>query len=526
MNVYHSRFFETSPLPTAPLKKQTPPTDQAPPTLDELLDEATWIAFRDTALTPLFMSELVTSEQSRREFVRGCELLGVTAPKAHQLLINDALNAGAETNAVLLPRQSGKTKTLTIIALGRCAERERYNCAMTITTMATKTFEKFEMDIIDELDLIWPDEDTRPYKAYRGKGSQHIRFANGSRLSAKSPKGPSFRASSYDLVWVDEAGEASPEQGIELKAAIYSTFDTTDGQLVVTGTAGVFRREQLLYEALEAPGNGVVRYAFPDDLTADELASWEPTEATPFGRVRELTEAMHPGLHSGLTRIEKVEKRFIDLKSERFAREYGGIFGNAGENLTAIDAQMWEASAESGTPAIPDRLSIAAMPSFTGKTAALVAAWRDENGTACVYVLDHRAGTTWLAERGASLGRLHSVPIVYDKKSSDMRVEIEAMERIVPRPKLAPQGYEDVTSAAGLLVKDANLGNIRHWNQGVLNDAVRDAVRRTTGPNAWALGRPPKKPDADICALEAAALALRYFDDNPARVVLAPIMAA
>lgn len=498
-----------------------------PPTLSELEIEATWLAWRERALPPLVQSDLVTSEQGRREFLRGCELLGVTNPKSHQLLINDMLNAGLETNGILLPRQSGKTKTLMIIALGRCAERPRYNAAMTISTMATKTFEVFEVSVLDELDLVWTDEESRPYKTYRGKGSQHIRFPNGSRFSAKSPKGASFRASSYDLVWVDEGGEATPEQGEDLKAAIYSTFDTReDAQLVVTGTAGRFRANQLLYEALEGSGNGVTRYAFPEHLTPDELASWEPTEEHPYGRVRELTLAMHPGIASGLTKIEKVEKRFHDLKSERYALEYGGLFGNAGEGESAVDPKAWDGARESGTPDIPENFALGVMPAFSGSTAAIVAAWRDEDGKACGFLLDHRQGTTWLADVCANLSRKHDAAIVYDRKSSDMRVEVESMQRMNPSPWMAPQGYEDVTAAAALLVKEINSGNARHFDQPDLNDAARDAVRRTTGPNAWALGRPPKKPSADICALEAFALALRYYDENPAFEMVGPVMAA
>lgn len=497
-----------------------------PPTLDQLQRQSTWMAWRRRALAPLNVSDLVTSAQSRREFIEGCRLLGVSSPKPHQLLINDMLAAGLETNGVLIPRQAGKTKTLTIIALGRCATRERYNVGMTITTQATKTFEIFETTVIDELELIWPDEDTRPFKSYRGKGSQHVRFPNGSRFSAKSPKGASFRASSYDLVWIDEGGEASPEQAVDLRAAIYSTFDTREGaQLVVTGTAGTFRKGQLLYEALEDDGNGVVRYAFPEDVTADELAAWEPTEEFPYGRVKDLTLAMHPGIASGLTTIDKVAKRFIALK-ERFSVEYGGIFGNAGEGQGAIDAQAWEAIRLDVVPEVPAHFALGVMPSFTGKTAAVVAAWRDADGKAHGYVLDHRTGTTWLAEYVASTARRHEVPVVYDIKSSDMRVEIETMQRMNPSPRLAPQRYEDVTAAAALLVKDVNRGHAVQYDQPMMNDAAADAVRRTTGPNAWALGRPPKKDQADISPLEAWALALRYYDENPAVAFIAPIMAA
>lgn len=524
--VNNNSFFPES---LSPAKgNQRKPSLEDPPTLDGLLNEEIWLAWRATALAPQIVSDLVTSERARAEFVEGCRLLGLSMAFPHQLVAVDMLEAGYETNAILFPRQSAKTETMNAISLGRCSLRPRYNAAMTLATLASKTSEVFDQRIMSVLEFTYPDEDSRPFRIYRGKGSEHVRFPNGSRFSAKTAKGASFRASSYDLVWIDESGEASPEQGTDLKGAIYPTFDTRDGgQLVMTGTAGVYRKGLLLWDGLQNPENGRLGYAMPDSTTEDELAAWEPDEDHPHARVRELIEGMHPGVASGLTTIEKVRKRYVDLANvEQFAREYGGIFGNLGEGRGVFDSQAFGEAGVDGEPVVPERFAIATVAAFNQSAACIVAAWRDEKGRACGYVLNHQKGTTWLAEAAAIKARRHNIPVVYDSASGPMRVEVEAMERMRPKPRLVPQNTGNVTAAAALLVKEVNTGNARHWRQPALVDAARVAVRRSVGPSSWALGRPPKDADADISAVEAWALALRWYDENPQRAAVKPVMAA
>ncbi|WP_141932506.1 hypothetical protein [Microbacterium sp. SLBN-146] len=497
------------------------------PSLDDLQDEAVWLTWRDTAIQPLDATELVTTEQTRAELIAGARLLNVSTLHAHQLLIADALNAGQEVGAVLAPRQIGKTKTLVMLILGRCLLRPKYNAAFSITTLASKSSEVFTQTVMDELETLYPDPETRPVRIYKGKGSEHIKFPNGSRFSQKTAKGASFRASSYSCVWIDESGEATPEQAKDLLDAILSTFDTTDGQLILTGTAGTFRRSQLLYEALGNADNAHVRYAIPEDTTPDELEAWEPSEDAPFARARELTLAMHPGIQSGLTTEEKVRRRFVAQGPERFGREYLGIFGTIGEGLGPINVQSWIDAGNDAVPDRPEHVTLAAATSFPGKHGSIVCVWRDESGRAHIYLIDHRNGTTWLADAAARKSREYGVPVIFDKKSNTMRAEAEVMARMEPTPDLREQGFDDVTSAAALLVKEINQGNVVHYKQSPLDTAAKIAVRRKTGPASWAFGPPPKEYDsADISALEAAALALRYYDENPAVESFGPILAA
>ena len=505
--------------------------ESSAPTLQDLLVEATWLEWREAALTPQIVTDLVSTDQTRAEFVEGARLLRLDAGGKHikpqQLLIADVLNAGYKFNDILVPRRGTKTTSIEAVLVGRCALREDYAVGWTLATTGQKASERFKLDIVTPFDRLYPDAKDAPFKLDRGKGSMSARWpSHGSFFAVHSPVGDSFRSGGYDVVWVDEAGEADPEMGDDLRGAVLPTLDTRPGaQFIRSGTAATYGTGNLLYDGLQSPRGGKLAYQFPKATSDDELAAWEPTEEHPFGRVRELIEISHPGVASGLTTLDDVRDSFENMrKPGQFAREYGGIFGQVGESRGVLNAQSFVDAGQPGAPTPPERFAIAAMPSFTQGFSSIVAAWRDENGKACGYVLDHRKGTTWLADAAATLSRRHNTPIIYDSASGPMRMEVEAMSRMNPRPRLEPQTFNNVTAAAALLVKEVNNGNSVHWRQPALEGAAKIAIRRTAGAGSWAFGRPPRDTDADISALEAWSLALRWYDDNPQNALIAPIV--
>src|SRR5690606_26777572 len=141
------------------------------PAPDELLDEATWIAYRDLALDgtrPLKITDLVTTEATRREFVTGAKLLrlwdrgeraggGGTGPTPIQLLIADVLNAGRVLNGVLEPRRTSKTTAVQIVALGRVAHRPDYRVGWTMATTGAKAGELFRSEVVQHIERVHPD---------------------------------------------------------------------------------------------------------------------------------------------------------------------------------------------------------------------------------------------------------------------------------------------------------------------------------------------------------------------------------
>ncbi|MCR2785431.1 MULTISPECIES: hypothetical protein [unclassified Microbacterium] len=434
------------------------------------------------------------------------------------------LAAGHPRNALLLPRRSSKTTTLNCEALGRAYHREDYRVAILTLTTGKAGRSRFLKDVVPALERIGASfgEDKRlwPFKLVKSAGSERVEFRGSGGMVSWLSSIDDLRGEAFDLVILDEAQAADVEKAQEVIAAALPTMDTRPGaQIVVAGTAGEFRKGNLLWDWLEDGREGkagIVEYGVPDDTAPDLFDSWETVEA--------LILAAHPGI-GNLTTLETIKSNYDALGVEKFAREYLSVFGKIGEGAGVLNQQRWLESAASGTPEIPDHFAIGAACSFTQGFSSLVAAWRDEDGKAHGYVLDHRKGTTWLADAGAKLSITHNLPIVYDSASSPMRVEVEAMQHMQPTPWLAPQNFPNVTTAAALVTKSVNTGNAVHYSQPAMSDAAKIAVRRSAGAS-WALGRPPKDPDADISALEAWALALRFYDENPPHVAIRPIMAA
>lgn len=94
-----------------------------------------------------------------------------------------------------------------------------------------------------------------------------------------------------------------------------------------------------------------------------------------------------------------------------------------------------------------------------------------------------------------------------------------------PAIRLTPQRWGDVSTAASLLTKEIQSENVHHWGEESLSSAVRLATKRGTRESKrWAFGRP--SDEDDITSLEAAAIALRLFDEAPPRAALKPALAS
>lgn len=501
-----------------------------------LLDEANWVELRDSVLTPDEVTELVTTWQTRLEFLLGATMLGLIehfeggrTAKPQQLAVADVLNAGNPLNAILEPRRSTKTSSILAVHLGRCAVRPRRNSAFTLATTGLKAREKFREEIVDPIEARWPDPATRPVKIHKAGGGERIEFPNRSVYAVHPPIGSSFRSSAYDDVLVDEGGEADDAMTEDLLAAIPPTFDTTGGALVVSGTAGKRRGEgNLLHRMLtdKALAAAILLYAAPDTTTDEELASWEPTEENPEGHVRELIEQHHPGAQPGnLTPLEAVHRSYLLMPRDVFVREYLGIFGEDGAAVSLFDPIKWAktgldgALPEPGTPAFPQRFSLAFAAHPDQLCVSIVAAWRDEKGRAVGLLLDDLQGIETAKPALLKLARKYRVPLIYDEANQVNRLIIEKLNQEKSRPRLEPRAFGHAKVAASRLVDEVDRENVVHWrDQLVLTEAIHKTVKRKAGQgNGWLLGRDPKRPDDNITPVEAWALALGHFDTTKPR---------
>lgn len=518
------------------------------PTLADLHDEANWLELRSLAI-PGEHTELVTTDQTRMEFLEGARLLrldkfvragdGGTGPTPIQLVIADVLNAGYFLNGILEPRRTTKTTSIQAVILGRCTLRDDYQVGWTLATTGAKAAERFKKDIVAHVNRVYPNIKTSPFKVNTGKGTEHIEWQNGSFLNVYAPGGDGFRSGGFDFGWVDEGGEAEPDLSEDLTIAVLPTMDTKPGaQFVVSGTAAKFRGGNLLWDTLNDPKAGILRHAVPDTTDPEELESWEPDEDHPRGRVRALVETYHPGV-GWTTPLESIERNFEKFPREKFLAEYCGVFGSEGSNIGLISPPQWERAARPGDAPKPPKVFALAMAIHPdGMWASLGVAWkhRDESedlvsvalaldGQAppvvervAVGLLWHQQGVQGFAAKALQYARKYKVPIIYDQLSQSAGVETEALSRAVPRPTLQPATTTDVRRGATKMLKLLDEEGLIHWRNTQLDNAVAIAVKRPIGTaGGFGFGRPKGEYTADITPIEAVSLAVQFLGDGSAR---------
>ena len=487
---------------------------------------ASWNVRRDAGIKPLHASRKGESEQLRTEFLVGAHALGLVGAgkdlKPQQFLAADIINGGLPYLGVLMPRRSTKTTAAFAIALGRCMRRSDYLVAFTACTTGLKARTRFKMDIVAPLERTFrglPPEDW-PFKIHRSGGSERIEFDNGSVFMVLPPEGDKFRSDAFDLIILDEAGEASPEMSADLLGGALSTFDTRpESQLLVCGTAAKYRDGNLLWDYLVAgrekkDRTGILEFAAPDSTTEEELNDW-PT-------VQKLVAKAHPGIGT-LTTMQTVKERWSKLSRAQFAEEYLSIFGVTGVTTGIFNVDKFAAGALKGQlPKPPARFALVMAVHPDQHTACLMAVWRVRN-KARLLVLEHDVYGEWLPKRAKELSKKYSTPIVHDTTGA-VTVDVETLLHSRPKPRLAPQNFGNVKTAAALLVKEVDAGRVEHYNQDQLVTAITLAKKRAVGPSAWALGR--RMPEDDIICAEAAALGLRYYDETVGRRAIMPSEAA
>jgi phage terminase large subunit-like protein len=459
---------------------------------------------REVGTKPLYVSSYDGSEKFAEEFMVGARLLGFE-PTPQQWKIASALNAWdldrdrplQRTLGVCVPRRAGKTTALLAIALGRCMVRPGYTVLFTAQS-GTKASARF-LEMARNLERKEPDPERRGFRIMRGAGNQNLTFLNGSLFQVLPPKPDAFRGDSGDMILLDEAQEHTADVSAELLGAILPTMDTRPGaQLVVAGTAGE-RRSGIFWDTLqegrkELPRTGIVEFAAPDNTTEEEAS------------VPALWETVHPGIGT-LTDLETIENNFQKLPRPNFLREYLGIWPED-YSQSAIDQEAWGACTTTFSKK-PEQFALAFDVSVDGSVACIAAAWR-EGDQAYVEIVEHKLGTDWLVPRINELARKYRLPIAHDSVGSVL-VEVAALQRLRPRPKLQPLGYRDLAPGCASIMKEINARTLRHFDQPSLNEAVSKVVKRPLGDNGWAWGR--RASGGDITPLAAATFALRAYDN-------------
>ncbi|MDJ0336432.1 hypothetical protein QMG83_14490 [Salinibacterium sp. G-O1] len=448
-------------------------------------------------------------------------------PRPAQLLISDAVNAADRFMGILAPRRSTKTSALFAVAMGRISLREDYSISYTMATTALKARARFKKDIAEPLEFLFPDTSSRPFKLNYGGGSESVRWLEtGSLLQFGAPKGDNYRSDAWDLIIVDEAGEAEPEMTDDLISGALATMDTIpDALFIAAGTAGDIRAGNLLYQTLDDGREGrnrttVIEFAAPPTTTLENVMTsgekdWDKTVP--------LLVAAHPGIDHGTT-LADLRTNFDKMKPQQFLKEYLGIFGQIGSMSFLDQIKFGKGLQASPLPAPPELFTLAFSVHLNSTVASIVAAWRDDDGRACWLVM-YNGPVRGLHREVLRLALKYRANVAYDSGNGATDSEAQKLMKARPRPRMVARKWSDVSTAASLTVKEIESENVVHWGQDALDGAVRLATKRgARDSKRWSFGRPDE--DDDITALEAAAIALHTFDDAPPRAALTPSVAS
>lgn len=526
----------------------------ATPTLADLRSEANWLEWRSRIehLGAIRLDELVTTEQSRGEFITGARLLrlderqragdGGKGPSPMQLMVADLLAAGRFMNAIFEPRRSTKTTGVQAVMLGRCWHREDYQVGWTMFTTGAKAGERFRKDIVSHLDRLYPSRRESPVQINVGKGTEHLHFtATGSYLNVYTPNGEGFRSGGFDMAFGDEAAEADIEQGEDVTRAVIPTMDTKLGaQFVLAGTGQKWRTGNLLWEALHDEDAAVAWHGIPETVDRLQLGSWEPDQPHPKtgatgGRMREFIELHHPGV-GFTTPVEAVRRSFDRWPLDDFLIEYGGQFGTEGAADVALaPALIDRALRKLAFPDVaPARFAAALKVHHLGTASSLAVAWEyDEPGDLVTEALEiageampkrKRAVAMWHWQEGHTgverevLLRLRrsSTTLWYDAYGYTETVATK-LAKAKPRPTMKPTKPADIPRSTAGFMKALTDGDVVIFQHPQLERALRIAKRQKFGNyGTFRFGPPDADPEADVSPLEAVALALHFLDEVPA----------
>ena len=523
------------------------------PTLADLRSEANWLEWRSRIehLGAVRLDDLVTTEQSRGEFITGARLLrlderqragdGGKGPSPMQLMVADLLAAGRFMNAIFEPRRSTKTTGVQAVMLGRCWHREDYQVGWTMFTTGAKAGERFRKDIVAHLDRLYPSRRDSPVQINVGKGTEHLHFtATGSYLNVYTPNGEGFRSGGFDMAFGDEAAEADIEQGEDVTRAVIPTMDTKIGaQFVLAGTGQKWRTGNLLWEALHDEDAAVAWHGIPETVDRMQLGSWEPDLPHPKtgatgGRMREFIELHHPGV-GFTTPVEAVRRSFDRWPLDDFLIEYGGQFGTEGAADVAIPpAQLDRALRKLPFPeALPERFAVALKVHHLGLGGSLAIAWDyDEPGDLVTEALEiageeeprrkravalwwHQQGTTHLEREVLLRLRRTGAKLWYDAFGYTEQVA-GVLAKASPRPVMEGTRQADIPKSTVGMLKALEDDDLVIFSHPALEKALRAVKRQKFGNyGTFRFGPPDSDPELDTSPVEAVALALRFLDDVP-----------
>lgn len=407
-----------------------------------------------------------------------------------------------------VPRQSGKSTWIEAKSAHRCSATgffgRRQHVVYTAQTRL-KAREKWEEDFL--ADLLAARDFRHRIRAHLANGSEHVRFANGSRFALEAATEKSGHGSTIDEAYLDEA---FAHQDWRLEQAFGPAMITRANKLLAwISTAGWLDGSPYLEEKV-ALGRAAVRDGRQRGLAYFEWSAAEDADPGDEAVWWSCMPALGHTISVDAIRAE-FEKARDAGKLNEFRRAYLNqwVPKDAPDEWPKFTAAAWRGCQDPlSQPAGPVALGFAVAPD--GSAAAIAAGGRRADGLGHGELTGPpQSGTAWLLPRLLELAEKHQPCVLVMNSVGEARAfEKSLIERGFSTKRepgkrlLQIVGASEYAAACAALANDVKNQGWRHLGQPQLDDSARSAGVRPLG-SAWAW--------ADALALEAVTLARHGF---------------
>jgi phage terminase large subunit-like protein len=403
-----------------------------------------------------------------------------------------------------VPRQQGKSTFVNAKGTHRCSATKFFGPRQHVVYTAQtrlKAREKWEEDFLPDLEASAAYRGR--FKAHKGNGNEHTRFANRSRFGLESSTEKAGHGPVIDEAFIDEA---FAHQDFRLEQAFGPAMITRLNKMLGwISTAGWQDGSPYLEDkvdlgrlvALEGRQRGLAYFEWsaPDDADPGDPAVW-----------RACMPALGHTITEDAIRAE-YEKARDSGKLNDFRRAYLNqwvLKDDFSEAWDVIRRGEWSVLTDPASlPRGP--VALAVEVSHDRKMAAVARAGLRADGRLHVEVCDHRPGTDWVPGRLAELKRSRPVAVVADPSSHAGSLVQDLKAAGIEVVKFTAR---DAAAACGQIYDLVQARGLAHCGQEMLNTALAGAITRSLG-DAWAWDR--KNPSVDISPLAAVTLAAWGF---------------
>jgi len=335
-------------------------------------------------------------------------------------------------------------------------------------------------------------------------GGEVIEFNNGARFKMMARTRTSGRGFSPDCIILDEAFALS---GDVMSALVPSLAARRNPQVWYLSSAGTYESEVLL---------GLRRRGHSGH--ADRMAYWEwHAEESDDHRDPRIHAATNPAYGRRLF-ADNVEREIATMSRRSFMRERLGVWSESvAETVLDEDAVNRLVVDVPAPPTDGRTIGWGVDAAWDRSGAAIVAAFRGDDGRALLVPVDARAGAGWVPDRLGEIGAAYDPRgVAFDARGNIL----DLMERAERDHDvgLLPMRYGDYPSACANLAQRVAEGTVAFARVPAL---VTDATSATSAstPTGWVWSRKTTTPPTLLIAATAALWSLEH-DDGMAGVAV------